>query len=58
MGEERSEVRVGADVIWKLIKNHANKSNLGPKEVNFRITAEGIEYMDGSKKRRDGEGEE
>lgn len=53
------KVRVGADVIWKLIKNHANKSNLGPKEVNFRITADGIEYLDAAaKKRKDDEGDE
>lgn len=51
------KVRVGADVSWKLTKNHINKANPGPKEVTFRITAEGIEYLDGSKKKKDDESE-
>ena len=51
------KVRVGADVSWKWTKNHVNKGNPGPKEVIFRITAEGIEYLDGSKKKKDEDSE-
>jgi RecA/RadA recombinase len=49
------KVRVGADVSWRLTKNHINKSNPGPKEVIFRITAEGIQYLDGSEKKKEKE---
>lgn len=40
------KVRAGADVIWKLFKNHLNKSALNKKEFTLRITAEGIECVD------------
>lgn len=36
------KVRIGAKVQWKLFKNHLDKSNPGPKVVEFDITAEGI----------------
>lgn len=36
------KVRIGAKVQWKLFKNHINKSNPGPKVVEFDITASGI----------------
>lgn len=39
------KVRIGADCLFKLQKNHINKSNVGPKEALFRITSEGIEYI-------------
>lgn len=40
------KVRAGADVIWKLFKNHLNKSALNKKEFTLRITSEGIECVD------------
>jgi RecA/RadA recombinase len=40
--------RVGAEVVWKLFKNHIDKSNPGPKEVILQITAEGIKFVTGS----------
>lgn len=36
------KVRAGADVVWKLFKNHLNKSALNKKEFTLRITSEGI----------------
>lgn len=36
------KVRIGARVQWRLFKNHLDKSNPGPKSVEFDITAEGI----------------
>jgi len=36
------KVRVGAKVCWKLYKNHIDKSNPGPKVVEFDITKDGI----------------
>lgn len=39
------KVRKGAIVSWKLFKNHINRSNPGPKTVEFRITADGFEYL-------------
>lgn len=36
------KVRVGAEVCWKLFKNHIDKQNPGPKEVLLQITADGI----------------
>lgn len=42
------KVRIGAEVIWKLFKNHINKQNPGLKEAIFRITAEGMKLVDKS----------
>lgn len=36
------KIRIGAKVQWRLFKNHIDKSNPGPKSVEFDITAEGI----------------
>lgn len=36
------KVRYGADVVWKLFKNHLAKSAMNKKEFTLRITAEGI----------------
>lgn len=36
------KVRIGAKVQWKLFKNHINKSNPGPKIIEFDITSEGM----------------
>lgn len=38
--------RVGAEVVWKLYKNHLNKEYANNKEFTLRITADGIEYVD------------
>lgn len=37
--------RIGAEVVWKLFKNHLNKGN-NKKEATLKITAEGISYVD------------
>lgn len=39
------KMRKGATVVWKLFKNHIDKSNPGPKVVEMNITAEGIEVV-------------
>lgn len=36
------KVRVGADVQWKLFKNHLDRSGVKKKEFTLRITSEGI----------------
>lgn len=36
------KVRVGADVTWKLFKNHLDRSGVKQKEFTLRITSEGI----------------
>lgn len=36
------KVRKGAKVQWKLFKNHIDKSNPGPKNIELDITADGI----------------
>jgi RecA/RadA recombinase len=36
------KVRMGAEVQWRLFKNHINKSDPGFKDFTLRITAEGI----------------
>lgn len=38
------KIRIGAKVQWKLFKNHINRSNPGPKVIEFDITAEGFKY--------------
>lgn len=45
--EKGKKVRVGADVIFKLYKNHLNKEDMGDKEILFRITNEGMQYIKG-----------
>jgi RecA/RadA recombinase len=42
------KVRKGAFVTWKLFKNHIDRSNTGPKVVEFKITADGFELVGGS----------
>jgi len=39
--------RIGAEVIFKLYKNHINKENPGKKEIYFQITKEGMSYIGG-----------
>lgn len=39
------KVRKGADVVWKLFKNHLNKSAQNKKEFVLRITSDGIECL-------------
>lgn len=40
------KIRIGAEVVWKLFKNHLSKGKDLKKEVVLRITAEGIECLD------------
>ena len=40
-----NKVRAGADVVWKLFKNHLDKSGLSQKEFTLRITSEGIKVL-------------
>jgi len=39
------KVRIGAEVIFKLYKNHLNKEDPGEKEIIFKITKDGITYV-------------
>lgn len=39
--------KIGTKVIWSLVKNHINKKEPGPKKIQFNITAEGMEYVEG-----------
>lgn len=39
------KIRCGADVSWKLFKNHLNKSANNRKEFTLRITSEGIDCV-------------
>jgi RecA/RadA recombinase len=48
--EKGVKLRYGAEVIWKLQKNHLNKTNPGMKEILFKITSEGIAFSGGEKK--------
>lgn len=41
------KVRVGAEVTWKLFKNHLNKGDAHQKEYVLRITSEGISVVGG-----------
>lgn len=41
------KVRAGADVVWKLFKNHLDRSGLNKKEFTLRITSEGITVVGG-----------
>lgn len=42
------KVRYGAEVVWKLFKNHIQKNQPGMKEFTLRITADGISLADGA----------
>ena len=39
------KIRTGARVQWKLFKNHVDKTNPGPKVVEFDITSKGFELV-------------
>lgn len=39
---KNQKIRIGAKVQWRLFKNHIDKSNPGPKNIELDITAEGI----------------
>ena len=39
------KVRIGADVTWKLFKNHLDRSGENKKEFTLRITSEGIRVI-------------
>jgi len=41
--------RVGAEVVYKLYKNHLNRDNPGKKEIIFRITSGNIEFVNKNK---------
>jgi RecA/RadA recombinase len=43
--EKGQKTRIGAEVVWKLFKNHLNKSASNKKEFTLRITSEGISVM-------------
>jgi len=40
--EKGQKIRVGADVVWKLFKNHLDRSGSNKKEFTLRITSDGI----------------
>lgn len=40
------KIRVGADVVWKLFKNHLDRSGMNKKEFTLRITSEGIKVLE------------
>lgn len=44
--EKGQKVRAGADVTWKLFKNHLDKGGTNRKEFTLRITSEGIRCLD------------
>lgn len=48
--EKGVKVRYGAEVLWKLYKNHLNRS-FPLKEAIFHITADGIKYIDPTAKK-------
>jgi hypothetical protein len=41
------KIRAGADVTWKLFKNHLDKAGKSQKEFTLRITSEGIKVLGG-----------
>jgi hypothetical protein len=43
--EKGQKIRAGADVTWKLFKNHLDKSGSNKKEFTLRITSEGISVI-------------
>lgn len=40
------KVRAGADVVWKLFKNHLDRSGNSKKDFTLRITSEGIKVIE------------
>lgn len=44
--EKGKKIRVGADVTWKLFKNHLDRSGTKKKEFTLRITNDGISCID------------
>lgn len=42
------KVRIGAKVQWRLFKNHLDKANPGPKNIELAITSAGIELIGAS----------
>lgn len=40
------KVRIGADVTWKLWKNHLDRSGMNKKEFTLRISSDGIRVLD------------
>jgi RecA/RadA recombinase len=40
------KIRSGVDVVWKLFKNHLDRSGNKKKEFTLRITSEGIQCLD------------
>ncbi len=44
--EAGKKVRIGADVTWKLFKNHLDRSGSKAKEFTLRITSQGIKVVD------------
>jgi RecA/RadA recombinase len=40
------KVRAGADVVWKLFKNHLHRDGSNQKEFTLRITSEGIQVLE------------
>jgi len=42
---QSQKVRVGADVTWKLFKNHLDRSGVKKKEFTLRITSDGINIV-------------
>lgn len=41
-----TKVRAGADVIFKLFKNHIRKHDMGAKQITYRITKDGFELLE------------
>jgi len=39
------KVRVGAEVVWKIFKNHLDRSGIKQKEFNLKITSDGIQVV-------------
>lgn len=39
------KVRIGAEVVWKLFKNHLDRAGIKQKEFTLRITSEGISVV-------------
>lgn len=44
--EKGVKIRAGADVVWKMQKNHINKEAPGAKEIVFRITKDGMNLVE------------
>lgn len=40
------KVRIGADVTWRLFKNHLDRAGVKAKQFTLRITSEGISVLD------------